>query len=98
MPPPPVKVIVMGVPETPEVGPAGLGTVSGAGLIRMLKLPERVPPAPSFTRTEKLKIPGVLGVPITEPPEARVRPSGSDPPLRVKVKSLVPPLAAIRPA
>jgi len=50
---------------------------------------------PSDERIVKFATPAVRGVPVIEPLEARARPEGSVPALRLNVSEPEPPLAAI---
>lgn len=64
-----------------------------AALIAIWSEPVAVCPDASVTRTTKLELPGVVGVPEIIPFAPRVRPAGNEPVESAHVYGAVPPLA-----
>ena len=87
-----------GVPTTP-FGSVPEVMLTAAGLMVMVTGPVVVPgglPA-SVTPTVTVLVPGVVGVPLTTQPAARVSPAGSVPALMVQVYGAVPPATPMVP-
>jgi hypothetical protein len=105
--PPGVKRYGGTPPVAPKVKliaePVGTGLVgppvmtSGAGWITIVKPRAPLTPLVSDVATVKENCPGTVGVPVTEPPPERLRPSGRFPPANEKLYGPLPPLAPSEP-
>jgi hypothetical protein len=95
-PPVPPKVMLIAVPtETGVVGPPVIP--SGAGWMMIVKPRDPLPPVESAATTVKGNCPGVFGVPVMNPAEESVSPSGRLPPPSEKLYGPLPPLAPSEP-
>ena len=85
--------------EAPSAGAARVGASGAVGggagaLMVMLNVPVVDWPPESATRSAKVNVPAVVGVPVIRPGEAwSARPGGSVPLIRVHVYGVLPPSA-----
>jgi hypothetical protein len=94
VPPVAASVLLYAVPTVPAV--SGLAVeIVGAAAALIVKENDFVDEAlfPPVTRTVKVEVPAVVGVPLIAPPVDRERPAGRDPEETDQLYGVVPPLA-----